>query len=209
MKLQIAVDIADSKKIMEIAEQIADIIDIFEVGTPAIMKEGMLPVKMLKKAYPDMTVLADSKIVDGGAIECKDICECGADIVTVLALADSATIKEVVKTAHQYGRKVLADLLCVTDIPARSRELIEMGVDYIGVHTGVDMQQEGRTPLADLRELIRAVGTDCSAVAGGVNLRSLPDYAAENPEIIIAGSALYKADDIRKAVLQMKEVMHS
>ena len=101
MKLQIAVDIADNKKIMEIAGQISDIIDIFEVGTPAIMKEGMLPVKMLKEAYPDMTVLADSKIVDGGAIECRDICECGADIVTVLALSDTATVQEAVKTAHQ------------------------------------------------------------------------------------------------------------
>lgn len=209
MKLQIAVDIADSKKILEIADQIADIIDIFEVGTPAIMKEGMLPVRMLKERYPRMTVLADSKIVDGGAMECKDICECGADIVTVLALADNATIKEVVKTAHQYRRKVLADLLCVTDIPKRSRELIEMDVDYIGVHTGVDMQQEGRTPLADLRELTAAVGPECAAVAGGINLQTLPDYAAENPAVIIAGSALYKAHDVRAAVLRMKEEMHS
>ncbi len=209
MKLQIAVDIADSKKIMEIAGQISDIIDIFEVGTPAIMKEGMLPVKMLKEAYPDMTVLADSKIVDGGAIECRDICECGADIVTVLALSDNATVKEVVKTAHQYGRKVLADLLCVTDIPKRSVELIDMDVDYIGVHTGVDMQKQGHTPLEDLRELVRAVGPERAAVAGGVTLQTLPDYTTENPEIIIAGSALYKANDVRAAVLQMKEVLNS
>ncbi len=209
MKLQIAVDIADSKKIMEIAGQISDIIDIFEVGTPAIMKEGMLPVKMLKEAYPDMTVLADSKIVDGGAIECRDICECGADIVTVLALSDNTTVKEVVKTAHQYGRKVLADLLCVTDIPKRSVELIDMDVDYIGVHTGVDMQKQGHTPLEDLRELVRAVGPERAAVAGGVTLQTLPDYTTENPEIIIAGSALYKANDVRAAVLQMKEVLNS
>ena len=209
MKLQIAVDIADSKKIMEIAGQISDIIEIFEVGTPAIMKEGMLPVKMLKEAYPDMTVLADSKIVDGGAIECRDICECGADIVTVLALSDNATVKEVVKTAHQYGRKVLADLLCVTDIPKRSVELIDMDVDYIGVHTGVDMQKQGHTPLEDLRELVRAVGPERAAVAGGVTLQTLPDYTTENPEIIIAGSALYKANDVRAAVLQMKEVLNS
>ena len=209
MKLQIAVDIADSKKIMEIAGQISDIIDIFEVGTPAIMKEGMLPVKMLKEAYPDMTVLADSKIVDGGAIECRDICECGADIVTVLALSDNTTVKEVVKTAHQYGRKVLADLLCVTDIPKRSVELIDMDVDYIGVHTGVDMQKQGHTPLEDLRELVRAVGPERAAVAGGVTLQTLPDYTTENPEIIKAGSALYKANDVRAAVLQMKEVLNS
>ncbi len=207
MKLQIAVDIADTKRIMEIADQIHDVIDIYEVGTPVIMKEGMAPVKALKEKYPDMTVLADSKIMDGGEIECYDICENGADIITVLALADNATIKEVVDTAHKFGRKVLADLICVTDIPKRSKELLELGVDYIGVHTGVDMQKHGRTPLNDLRELASAVPRNQIAVAGGVKMTTIQEYIAEEPEIIIAGGALYNAPDIRQAVVAMKEAM--
>ncbi len=207
MKLQIAVDIADTKRVIEIADQIHDVIDIYEVGTPVIMKEGMLPVKVLKDKYPDLMVLADSKIIDGGEIECRDICENGADIITVLALADNATIKEVVDTAHEFGRKVLADLICVTDIPKRSKELLELGVDYIGVHTGVDMQKNGRMPLNDLRELISAVPRSKAAVAGGVKMSTIHDYTSEEPEIIIAGGALYNAPDIRKAVIEMKEAM--
>lgn len=207
MRLQIAVDIANTNKIIEIADQIHDIIDIYEVGTPVIMKEGMTPVKALKEKYPDMIVLADSKIMDGGEIECRDICENGADILTVLALADNATIKEVVETAHEFGRKVLADLICVTDIPKKSKELLELGVDYIGVHTGVDMQKNGRTPLNDLRELITAVPRNQVAVAGGVTMATIQEYSAEEPEIIIAGGALYNALDIRKAVVEMKEAM--
>ena len=150
MKLQIAVDIADMERVLEIAEQVHDIVDIYEVGTPVIMKEGMRPVRALKERYPDLCVLADTKIMDGGALECEDVCEAGADIVTVLALADNATIAEVAETAHRYDRKVLADLICVRDIPGRAKELADMGVDYIGVHTGVDMQKAGRTPLKDL-----------------------------------------------------------
>lgn len=207
MKLQIAVDIADTERIMEIADQIHDVIDIYEVGTPVIMKEGMVPVKALKDKYPDLIVLADSKIMDGGEIECRDICENGADIITVLALADNATINEVVETAHKFGRKVLADLICVTDISKRSKELLELGVDYIGVHTGVDMQKNGRTPLNDLRELITAIPNNQAAVAGGVKLATIKEYTAEEPEIIIAGGSLYNALDIRKAVVEMKEAM--
>ena len=45
MKLQIAVDIADTERVLEIAEQVHDIVDIYEVGTPVIMKEGMRPVR--------------------------------------------------------------------------------------------------------------------------------------------------------------------
>ena len=67
MKLQIAVDIADTARIMEIGEKIHDVIDIYEVGTPVIMKEGLAPVRALKQKYPELTVLADSKIMDGGA----------------------------------------------------------------------------------------------------------------------------------------------
>ncbi len=207
MRLQIAIDIADTAKVLEIADQIHDVIDVYEVGTPVIMKEGMVPVKVLKEKYPHLTVLADSKIVDGGAIECEDICENGADIITVLALADDATIVEVVEVAHRYGRKVFADLICVTDIPRRAKELLVLGVDIIGVHTGVDMQKAGKTPLGDLRELVSAIPSNMAAVAGGVSMKTIKDYTAENPDIIIAGGSLYHAPDIRKAVIEMKEAM--
>lgn len=207
MKLQIAVDVADTKRILEIADQIHDVIDIYEVGTPVIMKEGMVPVKALKDRYPELTVLADSKIMDGGALECEDICKNGADIVTVLALADNATIEEVVQVAHRYGRKVMADLICVTDIAGRSRELVEMGVDYVAVHTGVDMQKRGRTPLKDLQELTKAIDPERTVVAGGVNRKTVASYVEERPGIVISGTALYTAPDIRGAVLEMKEAL--
>ena len=207
MKLQIAVDIADTKRILEIADQVHDVIDIYEVGTPVIMKEGMVPVKALKDRYPGLTVLADSKIMDGGALECEDICRNGADIVTVLALADNSTVEEVVQVAHRYGRKVMADLICVRNIPERSRELVEMGVDYVAVHTGVDMQKRGRTPLKDLRELVKAIDPEKAAVAGGVNRKTVSDYVAERPGIVISGTALYNAPDIRAAVLEMKQLL--
>ena len=205
MKLQIAVDIADTNRILQIAGQIHDVIDIFEVGTPVIMKEGSAPVRALKAAFPEMTVLADSKIIDGGKIECEDLCLASADIITVIALSDDATIREVVETAHGYGRKVMADLICVQDIQGRARELMSMGVDIIAVHTGVDMQRCGRTPLSDLKELIQAVEPGRCAVAGGIRMETLADYTALNPGIIIAGSALYQAPDIRSAVIEMKK----
>lgn len=207
MKLQIAADIGDTGKLLELAGQIHDVIDIFEVGTPVIMREGMVPVKALKDKFPGLTVLADSKIMDGGAIECEDICRSGADIITVLALSDNGTVREVVEVARRYKRKVMADLICVPNIGKRSGELLEMGVDYVCVHTGVDMQQQGRTPLKDLEILVGAVEPGKTAVAGGVSMPVLDCYKNLNPGIIIAGGALYHAPDIRAAVIEMKEGM--
>ena len=109
MRLQIAMDDGDTAHLLDVAEKIHDVIDIFEVGTPVIMLEGCHAVKAVKDAYPHMCVLADSKIMDGGALECLYLCRAGADIVTVLAVSDNATIKEVLETAKE-------DLIKRTDL---------------------------------------------------------------------------------------------
>ena len=69
------------------------------------------------------------------------------------------------------------------------------------------MQKSGRTPIGDLQELLASVPRNMTAVAGGIGIKTLHSYVIQNPEIIIAGSALYNAPDIRTAVLNMKEVM--
>lgn len=60
-----------------------------------IIREGMVPVREIKKRFPELTVLADTKIADAEAYECGDVVEAGADIMTVLAVCDMATVEEV------------------------------------------------------------------------------------------------------------------
>ena len=93
MRLQIAIDNAFCSNIMDTVDRIADVIDIVEVGTPMVLNEGQKAVRMIKEKYPDLTVLSDSKIVDGGALECRYAAEAGADIITVLAAAADQTIR--------------------------------------------------------------------------------------------------------------------
>ena len=207
-KLQLAVDTAACNTLFDIVDPAWDVVDILEIGTPVIMREGLKPVRMVKEKYPGLTVLADTKIVDGGSLECGYAVEAGADIVTVLALADNETIRAVANTAHEAGKKVMADLICVTDICGRAGELMPLGVDFISVHTGVDAQKNGRTPYDDLKCLVKAVPAEMCAVAGGISLETIRSYSALCPGIIIAGSALCKAPDIREAALEMKRRMH-
>lgn len=207
MKLQIAIDMAVCANVMDIVDQIQDVIDIVEVGTPMVINEGERAVRMIKEKYPHLTVLADTKIVDGGQLECQYAVDAGADIVTVLAVAADATIKAVADTAHAAGRKAMADLISVADIGKRARELKDLGVDYIAVHVGVDVQALGRTPLGDLQELVKVVPPEMCAVAGGVKQSTLASYVALKPEIVIAGGALTSAPNVRAAVLAMKELV--
>ncbi len=205
--LQIAVDTLSLEEMLALAEKLGDAVDIYEVGTPAIMRDGMLPVRLLKEKHPGMTVLADAKIVDGGRLECEDACRAGADIVTVLAVSDDATISAVAETAHRYGRKAMADLISVSDIARRAPELLKLGVDYVCVHTGVDVQARGVTPLDQLRTLCGAIPSERAAVAGGIRPDTLADYLAQKPAIIIMGGALCGAADPRAAALDVKRAI--
>ena len=204
-QLQIAVDLLSQEQTVALADQIHDVIDIFEVGTPVIVRDGMRPVRLIKERHPALTVLADIKIIDGGYLECADACKAGADIVTVLAIADNATICGVIDAARQYRRKVMADLIRVENIAQRSRELLALGVDYLCVHTAVDVQSQGRTPLNDLATLVSAIPPQHAAVAGGISGDTLAKSLSMQPAIVAMGGALCSAPDVRAAVIDMQQ----
>jgi 3-hexulose-6-phosphate synthase len=207
MKLQIALDLTTTEQAVALVEKTLPYIDIAEVGTPMIIREGMVPVRELKKRFPDLCVLADTKIVDGGALECADAVEAGADIITVLAFSDRQTVRDVVEVAHKAGRKVMADLIGIEDIPAVALEMAALDVDYICVHTGVDAQKSGRTPLGDLDKLLTVLPPEKTGVAGGISLKTVGEYAARKPGILIAGGALAGSVDPRQTAKDMKEAM--
>ena len=95
MKLQVAFDLQSSDEILNFIEKNGDLIDIIEIGTPLIIKEGLKSVLKIKKKFPKQTVLADLKIMDAGLLEAQIGFDAGADIVTVLGLASTKTLNGV------------------------------------------------------------------------------------------------------------------
>lgn len=209
MKLQIALDTVRTDKALIMVEKIYDIIDIIEIGTPMIVREGMKPVEEIKAKYPTVTLLADTKIVDGGEIESTDAFTSGADIVTVLAFADDSTIKAVVDTAKKFHGKVMADMICIQDIETRALELDALGIDFVCIHTAVDVQTTGKTPFKELSQLTKVIDPKKSAVAGGVKLSTIKQAKEFNPGIVIVGGALTNEPDLRQAVKTMLAEMNS
>ena len=207
MKLQIAFDMVSAETGLKLVSEIHDVIDIVEVGTPMIVREGMFAVRLIKTSYPHVTVLADVKIVDGGDIESADAFEAGADLVTVLAVAEDATIQSVIHTAKKYGRQVMADLICIQDVEKRAKDLDKMGVNYVCVHTAHDVQNSGKTPFDELKRVMSVLKDAKAAVAGGINQQTISLAKQFGPEIVVAGSALTKAENLRAAVFEMKSAI--
>jgi len=168
----------------------------------------MKPVQTIKELFPHIEVLADAKIMDAGEFEADKCFSHGADIVTVLGVAYDETIEGVVKSARKYGKKVMADMIAVTDLAKRAEEIDRMGVDYICVHTAFDIQGTGKKdPLIDLKTVNAVIKNAQSAVAGGVNLFTIAEIAKEAPGIIVVGGAICNAADKADAAKQLKERM--
>ena len=195
MKLQIALDDISMEAAMELLGKVKEYADIAEVGTPFLMEYGMEAVRRIHAGFPGLSVLCDGKIMDAGGYEAELAFRAGADYVTVLAVTDDRTILDVAAAANKYGKKTVADMICVENLKERSRQLEELGVDVIAVHTGVDQQAAGRTPLQDLKELRSAVTCAQIAVAGGIRLNTLDAYLEYEPEIIIVGGGIVHAED--------------
>ncbi|MDK2913318.1 MAG: 3-hexulose-6-phosphate synthase / 6-phospho-3-hexuloisomerase [Thermococcaceae archaeon] len=195
MILQVALDLTDIEQAIFIAEKAArGGAHWLEVGTPLIKKEGMRAVELMKRRFPDRKIVADLKTMDTGALEVEMAARHGADVVSILGVADDKTIKDAVDVARKYGIRVMVDLIGVQDKVKRAKELEKMGVHYILVHTGIDEQAQGKNPLEDLEKVVKAVNVPV-AVAGGLNLETIPKVIELGATIIIVGGAITKAED--------------
>jgi len=208
VKLQLALDDWGLEESVRLVEKVRDEVDIIEVGTPFMMVYGLEAVRRLKKEFPRHEVLCDAKIMDAGAYEAKLCFEAGADYVTVLGVTDNATVKACVDTARQHGKKTVVDMICVPDLPERIRTLETIGVEYLAVHTGVDQQASGRTPLDDLKEMRAASKTAKIAVAGGLKSGNIAPCLPYRPAVVIVGGGILNAPDPVAETRKIKSILN-
>lgn len=207
MKLQLALDLVNIPEAIELIKEVEEYIDIVEIGTPVINKEGLKAVAEVKAAYPNLEVLADLKIMDAAGYEVGNASAAGADIITILAQAEDSSIKGAVEAAKKLGKKILVDMIAVKDIKTRAAELDLMGVDYICVHTGYDLQAEGKDSFADLRTIKSIVKNAKTAIAGGIKLETLPEVIKAQPDLIIVGGGITSKDDKKAEAAQIQKLI--
>ncbi|PLR76772.1 Fe-S cluster assembly protein HesB [Bacillus sp. V3-13] len=203
MYLQLALDRVTREKCFQIVKETESAIDWIEIGTGVIKEYGMAIVRDMKAAYPHKTIVADMKTCDAGKHETRQAFEAGADISTVMAFCADQTIKDSLEVAKYYGKKIMVDLLGVTD-GCRIHKLLDMGVELICLHHGKDLQKQTK-----LHKNSFAVADDVKgvmvSVAGGITMANLPDILEKNPDIVIVGSGITKTADRGKTARDIKE----
>jgi len=206
-KLQIAIDLLDLDKAVEIALEVADYIDHVEAGTPLIKKYGVRALETLKENV-DRPLVADMKIMDTGALEAELAFQHGADYVTVLAAAHTKTIRDVIETAIKYSKGSMVDTIAIEEPKKLFEKLEELPrkPDYLLIHSGIDMQVSGITP----ENLIKSAGEKIRGyrlgVAGGISLDNIDKILEfKEVELIIVGGGLTKSVNPREIARKLRE----
>ncbi|MHC5531502.1 3-hexulose-6-phosphate synthase [Priestia megaterium] len=207
MELQLALDLVNIPEAIELVKEVEEHIDIVEIGTPVVINEGLHAVKAVKEAFPNLKVLADLKIMDAAGYEVMKASEAGADIITILGTAEDMSIKGAVEEAKKQGKKILVDMIAVKDLTGRAKEVDAMGVDYICVHTGYDLQAVGKNSFEDLQTIKSVVKNAKTAIAGGIKLETLPEVVKVNPDLVIVGGGITGQADKKAAAAKMQQMI--
>jgi 3-hexulose-6-phosphate synthase/6-phospho-3-hexuloisomerase len=203
----VALDLLELDRSIQIArEAIAGGADWIEAGTPLIKSEGMNAVREMKRAFPGVKIVADMKTIDTGSMEIEMAAKAGADVVAMLAASDNSTVKEALRAARKYGVQIMIDLLAVADPVNRARELEEIGVDYICVHTGIDQQMTGRDTVDLLKRILGAVSLPVAA-AGGIDASTGAEAISSGAAIVIVGGSIARSADVTASARKIREAI--
>ncbi|MCL2607334.1 MAG: orotidine 5'-phosphate decarboxylase [Methanomassiliicoccaceae archaeon] len=206
--LQVALDLMHLKRGVEIAhEAVGGGVDWIEVGTPLIKSEGAESIRTMRREFPGKKIVADTKTMDVGSFEVEIAAKAGADVITVMGLADDSTISEAVMAARKYGAEIMIDMLNVPNVAERSKEVEPLGVSYICLHIGIDRQMRGSGAPVDLLKEVAGSTSVPLAVAGGITAETVGGYVKAGASIIIVGGGIIKTEDVTGAAANMKKAM--
>jgi 3-hexulose-6-phosphate synthase/6-phospho-3-hexuloisomerase len=217
---QISLDVTTIKEALELAWGAVEAgINWLEAGTPLILGEGIHAITALRKTFPKHPIVADLKTMDGAGLEAQMMFEAGATHVVVMSQAHWASVKEMVLMAKRYHGSVMADILNAHDKATSAKQMEDMGVDWIIVHTGFDERRyiTGVSPLKDLPAVLKNVNIPVQVVGGLSIEQALQGVRMGAASLVIGAPLAIRSDSfvveseykkiLEDVVFRVKEVL--
>ncbi|MCT4708580.1 orotidine 5'-phosphate decarboxylase [Enterobacteriaceae bacterium H11S18] len=209
MKIQLALDLLDPRKALDVVREAGPHVDIIEVGTSLLKHSGIAIVKEIRAICPDKPLFLDMKIIDGPEREASLMAQCLPEYYSMLAVASDTAVSKVLAIARQNNATVVFDLQSVPDPVQRARELKALGATHLCVHKNADCGDDPQQAFREFLDVNEACGLTM-ALAGGINLSTLPAIKEQlQPEIAIVGGAILNAQDRRGAALSFEAIAKS
>ncbi|MBK0419052.1 orotidine 5'-phosphate decarboxylase [Leucobacter sp. CSA1] len=199
-QLQLAIDAPEH---LALIPRLRRWFDIIEVGTPVLKRFGLSAITTARELGRGIPVLADTKTVDGGALEAEMVGASGASMMTVVAHAAPATRRVTREVAARYGVTVVYDTILDGEFPAESlRDDRDGGGPdsggpgageeiWLALHNASDARLAGQGDDAHIERVgaRRRAGFRVS-LAGGIGRDNLSRVLTNPPEVIVIGSSV-------------------
>ena len=185
LKWQFGLDVFTLEQANMMLDAVGDMPDIIEVGTPLIFCEGLPAIRLVRKRLPEVEILVDCKMIDAASQMSPPMYEAGADIITVEGGSHDYVISEHARYAHELGKPCEADLMNVKDLETRAVELMDLGVDIIGMHATSQALRPNEIHHNDIRRILTVVPPEKLCIAHSVNLDTLELFLEYKPAITV------------------------
>lgn len=220
MKLQLTVDHGKRHEVISVVNQLADYVDIVEIGFPQIMTFGLDLISEIHEAHPGLCICVDTKIYHAGTGLMTRCFDAGASMLTVLSAAPDQVIAKMVENAKDHGGQIMCDMSAPANhVARRTAEVDMLGVDYIAVHTGyipeydydLETHRSWFTPRVKPLDLAKAAKRNMRnaklALGTGINEGNIREVMTLDPEIIMVGRAIFDTDDRVMAADRMRRYL--
>lgn len=204
----LALDVTDKETALKIAEETKDCVDAIKIGYPLVLKTGLSIVTDLKKYGP---IIADFKVADipnTDRLICEHVFNAGAEAIIVQAFTGEDSLKECVKTAGEFGKKVFVvaemshpggDTFFTKKV---ANKIVEMARDS-GAY-GIVAPATRPERITDLR---KTIGDEMKIISPGVGKQggSAKSTLDAGADWIIIGRSIYESENPKKAAEEFLE----
>jgi 3-hexulose-6-phosphate synthase len=206
MKLQISFDMSDLEKAIAIAVDIEPYVDIFEVGTLLLYQYGVRAIEAFVQRFPEKQILADTKIVDHAKEAIHIVAATQVHWISVMAGTHRDTLQAACTAAHESKIKIMLDLLDSNAPGQSAMEAKTIGVHALLVHRL--HEEKDSQSFAEKWEMIRGNTTLPIFVSGAINRQNVHEFISLQPEGLVIGSAVIKAENPVQEAAYFASLIH-
>ena len=206
-QLQLVFDHGKYHELIRSVNDLADHVDIIEIGYPELVTFGLDIVREIRAAHPRVGLCVDAKVYHGGTGITRRCFEAGANIVTVLGGAPDPVIQQMVRHAREYDGAIMCDMDGIKRVGKRTAEVDKLGVKYVSIASGFLMEHEydihkrNHGSIFQVRplELAGAVKRNLLhaglVIGTGISMENIDLVMKLDPKIVMVGRAIYHGDD--------------
>lgn len=203
--VQVALDHSTTPGAVQAAVAVGAEVDIIEAGTVLMCEVGSEVVEILKNLFPDKKVVADTKCADAGKTIARNCSNRGADVMTCICAAETATMIAAAKEIDEVQVELYGDWTF-----EQAEEWMEAGIDQVVYHQSRDALLSGVTwGDSDLQKVKKLIDMGFKvSVTGGLNLDTIDLFEGVDVYTFIFGRAITEADDPAASAREIREKIH-